>query len=253
MAMTVPDPFFVLHEHFAVDLPGARAMFTTRRGGVSDGAYASLNLGLMTDDAPEAIRANRRTLGKQAGSPVGFVRQVHGSELRLATAADAARRAQAGPGELPEADGQLTTEPGCALAALTADCLPVAVAGAGGVAMLHAGWRGLHGGILEAGAAALRTRGVGGPLTAAIGPGAGPCCYSVGEEVHAAFADEPAHVHRGRNLDLPGIARARLGRAGVEIVHDLGLCTICSDPALFFSHRRDRGVTGRQAGVAWLT
>ena len=91
----------------------------------------------------------------------------------------------------------------------------------------------------------------GGELTAAIGPGAGPCCYEVGDEVHEAFAGLPA-AHHARRLDLKAIARARLQEAGVGEVQDLGLCTICADPGLLFSHRRDRGVTGRQAGVAWL-
>ena len=92
------------------------------------------------------------------------------------------------------------------------------------------------------------------PLEAAIGPGAGGCCYEVGEEVHAEFAGLATHVRRGRNLDLKAIARDQLHEAaGVSAVHDVGLCTICSDDALFFSHRRDRGVTGRQAGIAWLS
>ncbi|MEA2210725.1 MAG: purine-nucleoside/S-methyl-5-thioadenosine phosphorylase / adenosine deaminase [Solirubrobacteraceae bacterium] len=248
----LPGPFFSFHGHFAVDLSGAWAVFTTRRGGASSGPYASLNLGLLTDDAPSAVRHNRRTLEVQVGSPVSFVRQVHGTGLLHTTAADAERRRTAGPGELPEGDGQFTTERGCAVAVLTADCLPVAVAGGGAVAMLHAGWRGLAGGILERGAAALRALGAAGPLSAAIGPGAGPCCYEVGDEVHAVFRAEPGHVHRGRHLDLPAIARERLARAGVAEVHDIGLCTICSDPELLFSHRRDHGVTGRQAGLAWL-
>lgn len=248
-----PQPFFTLARQFAIDLAGARVMFTTRRGGVSTGPYASFNLGLLTGDAPEAIRENRRRLEEQPAAPVGFVHQVHGAAVLETSAAEAEQRRGAGPGRLPEADGQLTVEPGCALAALTADCLPVGVAGAGGVAMLHAGWRGLAAGVLERGVQALRGLGVSGPLSAAIGPGAGPCCYEVGPEVHAAFAREPTRVHRGAKLDLPGIAAERLRRAGVATVHDIGLCTICSDPGLFFSHRRDRGVTGRQAGVAWLT
>jgi polyphenol oxidase len=142
---------------------------------------------------------------------------------------------------------------------LVADCLPIAVAGRGrsngdgAVAMLHAGWRGLAGGIVAAGVQALRELGVDGPIEAAIGPGAGVCCYEVGEEVHAEFADVGSDVRRGRNLDLKAIARHELERAGVDAVHDIGLCTICADDSLFFSHRRDHGVTGRQAGVAWLS
>jgi copper oxidase (laccase) domain-containing protein len=118
--------------------------------------------------------------------------------------------------------------------------------------MVHAGWRGLAGGVLDRGVAVVRElAGPGAPLVAAIGPGAGPCCYEVGPEVHAVFADLPG-ARRGENLDLVAIARTRLAAAGVDQVHAVGLCTIC-EPQSFFSHRRDRGVTGRQAGLAWLT
>ncbi len=86
-------------------------------------------------------------------------------------------------------------------------------------------------------------------MSAAIGPGARGCCYEVGEEVHAAFADIPGVRVGARNLDLPAVARHALAAAGVETIHDVGLCTLCDDR--FFSHRRDGGVTGRQAGVVW--
>jgi len=145
--------------------------------------------------------------------------------------------------ELPECDGQATALPNVAPMVMTADCLPVAVAGRGAVAMLHAGWRGLAGGILAEGIDAVRELGADGRLEAAIGPGAGPCCYEVGAEVHAAFGTS------GRTVDLKALARERLEAAGVGVVHDCGLCTIHDER--FFSHRRDRGVTGRQAGVAW--
>ena len=136
---------------------------------------------------------------------------------------------------------------------LTADCLPIAIAGEGAVTMVHAGWRGLADGIVAEGVRALRELGADGPLEAAIGPGAGGCCYEVGEEVHREFAEYGDGVRRGRNLDLKAIAREQLVSAGVSAVHDVALCTICADESLFFSHRRDRGVTGRQAGVAWLS
>jgi hypothetical protein len=136
---------------------------------------------------------------------------------------------------------------------LVADCLPIAVAGGGAVAMLHAGWRGLAEGVLAEGVRAVRELGRDGPLEAAIGPGAGGCCYEVGEEVHRQFASYGERVRKGSNLDLKAIARAQLERAGVQTVHDVQLCTICSSPELFFSHRRDRGITGRQAGIAWLS
>jgi YfiH family protein len=135
---------------------------------------------------------------------------------------------------------------------LVADCLPIAIAGGGALAILHAGWRGLAGGVVEVGVRAVRELGSPGPLEAAIGPGAGVCCYEVGEEVHRTFAvADGERARRGANLDLKAIAREHLGRAGVDVVHDAELCTICSRD--FFSHRRDRGVTGRQAGIAWLT
>jgi hypothetical protein len=97
--------------------------------------------------------------------------------------------------------------------------------------------------------AALRELGGTGPVTALIGPGARACCYEVGEEVHEVFAHHDAR--RGeRYLDLAAVAKAELAAAGVETVHDVGLCTMCWF-GLFFSHRRDGGVTGRQAGIVW--
>ena len=254
------EPFYAVGEHFAVDLPGARAIFTTRRGGHSRGPYESLNLGLLTEDDRESVRRNRETLEAQLGAGLSFVRQVHGTCVRaIDGAAGPAGSAGPGPGAglrgLPAADGQVTRTPGLALAALTADCLPIAVAGDGAVAMLHAGWRGLQAGVVAAGVAALRELGAAGRLAAAIGPGAGPCCYEVGAEVHDAFdrSGLPDAVHDGRNLDLKAIARGLLEGSGVSEVHDIGICTICSDPSLLFSHRRDSGVTGRQAGIAWLS
>lgn len=244
--MKLPEPFFALGEHIAVELPGARAVFTTRRGGVSSGPYASLNLGRWTGDDREAIERNRSALASALEVRLAYGRQVHGVAVTSVTAAPVESRSPA------EADGQATALAGIAPMVLTADCLPVALAGAGVVAMLHAGWRGIAGGILGEGARALRELGATGPLSAAIGPGAGVCCYEVGEEVHEVF-HAYEHARRGRNIDLKAIARAELARAGVEVVHDVRLCTICAGESLFFSHRRDRGVTGRQAGIAWLS
>lgn len=245
--MQPSPPFYELAGHFAVDLPGARAVFTTRRGGHSRGPYESLNLGAHTDDDPEAVAANRTTLQARLGAPpLRFVNQVHGAEvLRIHEAADE-------PATPPQVDGQATTAAGIAPAALVADCLPIAIAGDGAVAMLHGGWRGLAGGIIAEGVRALRELGASGPLAAAIGPGAGGCCYEAGPEVHEAFADVPG-AGRGRHVNLAAVARARLEQAGVGHVQDIGICTICADPELLYSHRRDRGITGRQAGVAWLT
>jgi YfiH family protein len=246
VAVSIPAPFSPQGEHFAIDLPGARALFTTRRGGVSSGPYASLNLGISTDDDPAAVRANRERVAEAIGRPLAGLRQVHGASV--------VRTGAPRGGAPPEADGQLATQPGVAPMVLVADCLPIVVALPGAVTVLHAGWRGLAGGIVSTGLAAL-TAAAGWPAgeaVAAIGPGAGGCCYEVGEEVHAAFAAHAPGVHRGRNLDLKAIARAELQAAGVGAVHDIGLCTLCAPPGLLFSHRRAGGVTGRQAGIAWL-
>jgi copper oxidase (laccase) domain-containing protein len=110
--------------------------------------------------------------------------------------------------------------------------------------MVHAGWRGLAGGVIEEGA-----RVAGRVEAAAIGPCARGCCYEVGDEVRAALGLDP--IGDPAPIDLPAIARERLATAGVGEIHDCGLCTMCGDPSLFFSHRRDGGRTGRQAGLAW--
>lgn len=239
--MQLPTPFEQIGDHIGIALPGGRALFTTRRGGVSEGAYASLNLGRWTDDDADAVRRNRSIVAAAVGVPLDVVvqgRQVHGARVERRAAAD---------GALEEADGQATATRGLAALVLTADCLPVALIGEQAVAMLHAGWRGLAQGVLEEGVRAVRELGGEGELQAAIGPGAGGCCYEVGPEVHAAFG----HPARQTTIDLKAIAAQRLRAAGVQEVHDVGLCTMCSDPDLFFSHRRDGGVTGRQAGIAW--
>lgn len=249
--LTLPDPFYVRRELLVIDLPGGCVVFTTRRGGYSTGPYESLNLGRLTDDDATAVRRNRDRLEGALGVQLGFVHQVHGAELHRLTAENAIQASSSGVEGLRRADGLVTDEPGLAPTVLTADCLPIAIVGSSSVAMLHGGWRGLAAGIVAAGVRALREIDPGARLSAAIGPGARPCCYEVGAEVHAAFCDQPEAVHVGRNLDLPGVARHELERAGVADVHDVGLCTMCSEETLFFSHRRDRGITGRQAGIAW--
>ncbi len=251
--MQPPEPFYALGHHFAIDLPGARAAFTTRRGGHSGGPYKSLNLGWLTDDDHRTVTRNRAEVESQLGAPrLSFVRQVHGAEVRLITAGTGGDPGQRERGDEIRFDGQATDRRDVALCALTADCLPIALAAPGAVAMLHAGWRGLATGMIGAGVGAMRELGADGELSGAIGPGAGPCCYEAGPEVHEPFAGI-AEVHAGRRLDLKAIARHQLREAGVTTVADIGICTICSDAGLLFSHRRDRGITGRQAGVAWLT
>jgi YfiH family protein len=244
----VNSPFHWHDDHLAIDLPGAQALFTTRRGGCSEGAYASLNLGWLTGDDPARVERNRTELERRLGVRFAYGRQVHGCEVAIADAPSSAP-----PAEAPEIDGLITQVPGLAPLVLTADCLPVALAGGGAVAMLHAGWRGLAAGILARGVELMR-RLSGDPQlnpAAAVGPGAGPCCYEVSEEVHRVFAERGQDLRHGCNLDLPAIAADQLEREGAGPVHLAGMCTICGAPELFFSHRRDRGVTGRQAGIAW--
>jgi YfiH family protein len=243
--MRFPGPFRPRQEHIEIELVGAQALFTTRRGGRSSGPFESLNLGRLTADSPKAVARNRELVREEVGRPLGMVRQVHGCTV-LRMGAPPRDRA------LAEADGVVTRRRDAAPAVLVADCLPVVVAGQRAVAVLHAGWRGLAGGVLEEGVRGLREYGEQEGLEAAIGPGIGACCYEVGPEVREAFTAYGSEVWRGRNLDLEAVARRQLERAGVGVVHTLGLCTSCH-PELFFSHRRDDGVTGRQAGVAWLS
>jgi purine-nucleoside/S-methyl-5'-thioadenosine phosphorylase / adenosine deaminase len=221
------------------DLGGARAAFSTRLGGVSEPPFDSLNLGILTEDEPGAVAANRIRLATALGldpERVVFALQVHGTRL-----IDHSEPPEEG---LPEGDGHLVREPGLAPLVLAADCLPVALYGRDGLAMVHAGWRGLGEGILGAAAEAVDAS------AAAIGPGIGPCCYEVGEEVLGTFVDL-RDIADGRMLDLPEVARRRLAEAGVERIESAGLCTSC-ERELFFSHRRDHGRTGRQAGIAWI-
>jgi len=235
-----------------VDLPGGRVVFSTRAGGVSEGPYASLNLGILTDDDQELVAENRARLARSAGlqpEAVAMGWQVHGTDLLDWDGPPATGSGgYASPGaELQKVDGHVTTAHGVALLVLVADCLPVALVSPSRVAMLHCGWRGLAGGIVER---ALE-RFDGEAVAAAIGPGIGPCHYEVGPEVLDAFADLDG-VADGRMLDLKAVAAAKLTSGGVERVHDVGRCTYC-EPDAFFSHRRDNGVTGRQGGMVWRT
>jgi YfiH family protein len=246
----LPEPFEQWHEHLTVALPGAQVVFTTRRGGYSEGPYESLNLGRLTEDSPGNVERNRRQLETQMQRRLAMARQVHGSIVHTA-GEDWPLLEGSEPVALPEGDGVAAAGGGRAPAVLVADCLPVAISAPNGVvAMLHAGWRGLAAGILAEGVRVIGELGGSGELAAAIGPGVGACCYEVGEEVHQAFSDYGPEIRRGRNLDLPAVASAQLGRAGIDQVYEVGLCTSCH-PELFFSHRRDHGVTGRQAGMIW--
>ncbi len=200
------------------DLPGARAVFSTRSAG-------------SVKDDPRPLAA---ALGISPGRIVSG-RQVHGAELAFRDIPTA---------DAPEVDGQVLLAAGPIGLVYTADCLPIAVAGPGGVAMLHCGWRGMAAGIVARGVDAV------GATDAAIGPGIGPCCYEVGDDVLSAFADLGDGVAGDRMLDLTEVSRRLLADAGVESIESADLCTRC-EPDLFFSHRRDGG-PGRQGGLAWI-
>ena len=229
-------------------LPGARAAFTTRLGGVSEPPFASLNIGLLTGDQRQAVAENRRRTAAAIGVGAERVligRQVHGTEIEVRDRApDPNGFADPGSVEPSEVDGQVTPSADLAPLVFVADCLPVALVGPGGIAMLHCGWRGLAGGIVDRGARQV------GATAAAIGPGIGSCCYEVGEEVLNVFRPLGAGLAKGPRLDLAEVARRSLDEAGVNEVEVAGICTSC-ERELFFSHRRDRGLTGRQAGIVW--
>ncbi|MFN8162109.1 MAG: polyphenol oxidase family protein [Solirubrobacterales bacterium] len=229
------------------ELPGARAAFSTRLGGLSTGPFESLNLGVLTDDDRDRVIGNRRRLCAALGLEPGRVAiglQVHRAGIEERSAAqDPSPFAEPGSPN-PEADGQVLRDPSLAGLVFVADCLPMALSGPGGRAILHCGWRGLAAGIVEKGVVAT------GATAAAVGPGIGPCCYEVGAEVLDAFAPLGDGVAEGRMLDLPEVARRLLEAAGVHEVETAGLCTACEED-IFFSHRRDRGRTGRQGGVVF--
>ena len=230
-------------------LPGARVAFTTRVGGVSEGPYSSLNLGILTDDDPERVNRNRRVMAAALGLPADSISmgwQVHGADIAEWHAPPPpGRDGFARPGaELQKVDGHATGAAGLGLLVLAADCLPLALAAPGRVAIVHCGWRGLAAGIVERAVASFAE-----PPAAAVGPGIGRCCYEVGDEVTAAFAGTRGVV-TGRMLDLRAACESKLRAAGVGRIEHVDLCTSCRED-LFFSHRRDGGVTGRQAGVVW--
>ena len=243
----LPAPFRWDGAHVAADIGDHHVRFTTRRGGLSAAPYASLNLGRWTRDDPGSVAANYEGVTEELGVDArrhAMGLQVHGAEVQR-------RDEEPGPDDdLLACDGQATHVEGVTCVVLAADCLPVALMCDGAIAMVHAGWRGLDGGVLEDGLRALRELGGRGPVTALIGPGAGPSCYEVGPELRRRFGTA------GSSLDLKAIAVDRLRAQGAVEVHDVGLCTICSRTAgdfTFFSHRRDGELTGRQAGFAWLS
>jgi YfiH family protein len=229
------------------ELPGARAAFSTRLGGMSEAPYDALNVAILTGDERDRVAENRRRLADSIQrDPDGVVmgRQVHGAMLARHETQQQPRVYADLMKSPDEVDAQATANRDLTPLVMVADCLPVAMVGPGGVVMAHCGWRGLAGGIVAEAVEAVQAE------AAAIGPGIGACCYEVGEDVLAAF-EELDGVTRGRMLDLSAVATALLARAGVTYRESSGLCTSCN-PELFYSHRRDGERTGRQAGLIWM-
>jgi len=230
--------------------PGVHALTSLRHGlGVSAAPFDHFNLGSRCGDDADAVIENRRQLqaALHLPSPPRWLRQVHGVAVAVEPGFDE-----------PEADAAVTVTPGRVLAILTADCLPVVLASRAGddIGAAHAGWRGLCAGVLEAAVGAMHTPAQ--QLMAWLGPAAGPQAYEIGEDVFAAFvqrdpaaaaafaATRPGHW----KVDLYALARQRLQAVGVTAAFGGEQCTI-SDPARFFSHRRDqRG--GRIATLVWM-
>jgi YfiH family protein len=239
--------------------PGVHALSTTRQGGVSEGPYASLDLGFPAADGwgtrgASATTENRRRLARFLPSDPVWLDQIHGTGVARIGGGDTARM-RATP---PVADAAVTRERDVVLAVLAADCLPVLLAerNARAIGVAHAGWRGLARGVIENAVAAMGCDP--GEIVAWFGPAIGPTAFEVGAEVRAAFVGgDPGaaacfgtHVPGKWLADLCALARRRLERAGVTDVHGGGVCTY-TDAARFFSYRRDRE-TGRMASLLWL-
>ena len=237
------------------DIPGIRAFFTMRTGGVSQVPWNSLNLGDHAGDAPEHVRENRRRVQAllPGGAEIFWMHQTHSALALEITGNSSAALPQ-------EADAEYTRLSGRALAVMTADCLPVLLAAqnASFAAAVHCGWRGLQGGILEN---TLAAAGAAGPLAAVIGPCIRRESFQIGPEVRELFLERypdageyfvPDNSSPGRLLaDLPGIAVHILRKCGVTDIRDTGYSTF-EDRERFFSYRRD-GVTGRLAGIIMKT
>jgi YfiH family protein len=232
-----------------------RAAFSLRDGGASGPPWASLNLGTHVGDDPAAVRENRRRLAAALDLPAEpcWLEQVHGTAVWQADSAPWTL-----PSVPPQADAIVVRQPGVVAAIMVADCIPVLFCDRGGrcVAAAHAGWRGLLAGVLENTVAAM-----GLPpsrLIAWLGPAIGPERFEVGAEVRDAFlvaARAAAHFRPGREdrwmCDLTGLARDRLQALGIGAITGGNWCT-ASDPARFFSHRRDAPRTGRMAALVWI-
>lgn len=236
---------------FAADWPapaGVKTWQTTRIGGVSSGLYSSLNLALHVGDEPQAVVANRALLSSAIGLPAEpcWLEQVHGRRIL-----------DLDQGETGPADGAVTSETGRVLVVMTADCMPLFLAAKNGrqIGVVHAGWRGLAGGVVEAAVGAFSCAPA--EMLAWLGPAIGPDAFEVGDEVRDAFisSDRESVNSFARNAggrwqgDLAGLARRVLAQSGIRDVFTQASCT-SSDPERYFSYRRE-APCGRMASLIW--
>lgn len=240
-----------------VEERGVRVYWSDRWGGVSPPPFDTANLGFSAGDDPAWVAENRRRLAVACAASVAdpaqwtWLAQVHGAEVAEAHAGGGSGRRTA-----PRADAVVVVAPGAVAAVLVADCGPVALVGEAGVAAVHAGWRGVMAGVLEAAAGELTRLSGHLPVRGLIGPCIRPCCYEFGISDLGPIAARLGDAVVGRTgagrpaLDLPAAITVALRRAGVRRVDDSGLCTACSPD--HFSARRDGMRTGRQALVVEL-
>lgn len=234
------------HSVFGLKDQGVRAICTIRHHGSSQGAYRGLNLATHVGDDREVVMQNRERLARQFDLPAEptWLNQVHGAQVLKVGQKPGSESVDA------EADGAITDADNAVLAILTADCLPILLASCDGsrIAVVHAGWRGLLAGVVEAAVAGFQ----GAPLCAWIGPGIGPCHFEVGPEFKTLFPEPGLFLSIGGRrdrVDLPRAANRRLQRAGVTQVVQAERCTVC-EVDTFYSYRSE-GVTGRFASLLW--
>ena len=226
-----------------------KTLITTRNGGVSQGAYQSLNVGSHVGDDPEAVRRNREIVQERVGLPVAYLNQIHSTAV--VNAADVLDSA-------PDADASVDNTGKAACAAMTADCLPVLFCDKAGtvVAAAHAGWRGLAGGVLQNTVRAMNVAPI--EIIAYLGPAIGPDAFEVGQDVVSAFCQPMPEAERafkviggGKFLaDIYTLAKMILQREGVSMIYGGSYCTVLERDT-FFSYRRD-GRTGRMVSAVWL-
>jgi YfiH family protein len=233
----------------ATPFPDVVAAFTTREGGVSTTPYHALNLGRSTADRREAIETNRALVLTALGldpQRLATAGQVHGTRVAAVTA----------PGLYRDCDGLVSREHALALAVSGADCMPILAAAPGVVGAAHSGWRGTADGMPREIVAAVGAAAGSAPadVIVLLGPCIRECCYTVGAEVAARFPPGVIDTIAGElRLSIPRAVTRQLLAHGIrpEHIHDTGACTAC-EPARYFSHRRDHGLTGRQWGVIAL-